>query len=50
MTAAARPPAPSRRERLGAFLRKYLIVFILLGIVALLVGFSPTARSSSPRT
>jgi inositol transport system permease protein len=41
--AAAAPPADQllTRERVGAFLRKYLIVFIFLGMCVLLAVFSP---------
>lgn len=41
MTAAATTARPAARERIGPFLRKYLIVFIFLGMCTLLAIFSP---------
>ena len=50
MTAAA-PTADGvlTRERLGAFLRKYLIVFIFLGMCVLLAVFSPNNSFLKPQ-
>ena len=50
MTAAA-PPAEAffTRERFGAFLRKYLIVFIFLGMCTLLAVFSPQNSFLKPQ-
>jgi inositol transport system permease protein len=50
MTAAA-PTAhgPLTRERLGAFVRKYLIVFIFLGMCVLLAVFSPNNSFLRPQ-
>jgi inositol transport system permease protein len=50
MTAAA-PAAEGffTRERLGAFLRKYLIVFIFLGMCVLLAVFSPQNSFLKPQ-
>src|SRR4029079_11926202 len=50
MTAAA-PTADGlfTRERLGSFLRKYLIVFIFLGMCVLLAVFSPNNSFLKPQ-
>lgn len=50
MTAAASPANPLLTpERLGAFLRKYLIVFIFLGMCVLLAVFSPNNSFLKPQ-
>ena len=41
MTAAATVNPNLGRDRISSFLRKYLIVFIFLGMCALLAAFSP---------